>query len=369
MTFPTTNPTKIESCAIFLTRNVVFVSILASILGTTPRVLADDLPSIAKHWADVGATIQIELNGKGQSIIGVQLPYHDAKDRDLLGIGRITTIRNLDIPGNAITDEGVIEFQSLGILRRLDLSGNQGRITSAGFSALCKIYSLEDLRLKYAEIGSTEGLSQLKKLRRLELDGRHVFSETSIRPLTSLRYLSSLTIVGGTITDAGMVELRSIPHLMELDLGSTKIEKNGLRSIGKIDTLRILKFPCNFDIDDSDLEILATVQQLIELEIYSDRITDNSWEKIAKLRNLRKLSINSAAMSGAGLGILGDLPNMEVLELRVRDLSPDVINSIAKLTRLQHLRILSGAFDESRIALLRRTLKSVDVELGPGAEN
>jgi hypothetical protein len=116
-----------------------------------------------------------------------------------------------------------------------------------------------------------------------------VLRDDTLKNLESLPKLRSLSLsYQPGITDAGLVHLRGLQELEELDLSSTAVGDGGLEHLGQLAQLR-------------NLHISAT------------RVTDAGLAKIQGLTHLRVLSVSGKKITDRGLSCICSLSSLEEL--------------------------------------------------------
>ena len=88
------------------------------------------------------------------------------------------------------------------------------------------------------------------------------------------------------------------------------------------------------------VENLAAVPTLLRLNLTETRITDAGMVHLGKLKDLRSLTLNSRAVTGAGLAGLEGLSHLEELELFHMDLGRIGLSHLPYLPALRKLRLL-----------------------------
>jgi Leucine-rich repeat (LRR) protein len=167
-----------------------------------------------------------------------------ARDRDLVYIKDLSSLRTLSIGGPDVSDDG---------LRNL-----------AGLTDLLA------LRLNFTNC-TDEGLSHIEKLihlHSLSLMGTRV-TDAGLEHLKGLVNLKWLTLRQTRVTDAGLEHLKKLPDLAFLDLAQTRITDAGLKRLGELTQLHMLDVSGN-QITDTGMMYLGTSKKLEHLCLFSD---------------------------------------------------------------------------------------------------
>lgn len=129
-----------------------------------------------------------------------------------------------------------------------------------------------------------------------------------------------------------------------------------LRNFTRVTTLRIL----SGDITDAGLDHLVGVDRLWLLVLKSDRLTDGAALRVSKLKSIRKLDFMGAQLSKRGLGAIAKMPALEQLYLHGARLSEGATKSLRGMTRLRDLTV-SKNLPPTEFAELKRALPKVRI--------
>jgi Leucine-rich repeat (LRR) protein len=177
-----------------------------------PGQLGNDTDSSAQRW--VGTLLGTKQTG---DVAWVNF-RRTATDRSLDYVGRLPSIRQLDVTDSAVTDDGLRNLEALKSLNQLRLGGT--RISDAGLVHL-------------------RGLTQLSSL---YLGGTRI-TDAGLVHLKGLAQLSRLDVGGTRITDAGLAHLKGLTRLSSLDLVGTGVTDAGLPYLSGLSDLRSLTLP------------------------------------------------------------------------------------------------------------------------------
>lgn len=116
------------------------------------------------------------------------------------------------------------------------------------------------------------------------------------------------------LTDDGMKHLSSMWNLKRLSLRETLITDKGIKYLANL--------------------------PLVELDLSSTKITDDSLDTICKIKTLKKLYVQESSIQGLNhkLRLLGNLKNLETLDISRIAINNDQVNDLDKLTSLKVLR-------------------------------
>jgi internalin A len=173
-------------------------------------------------------------------------------------------------------------------------------------------------------------------------------TDTDLRKLVRLPYLTYLDLSLTRITDQGMQELKSLPGIVDLNLRYAEyVTDEGLSAIKGWRKLKRLNVH-GAKISDTTLEHISGITTLESLDIGSGMVTDIGLERLTSLPNLKELTIGGNKLTDAGLQALRQMPSLTYLDLggrqgtdanvwaiRMSDVGLDAILSLKALRELR----------------------------------
>lgn len=201
-----------------------------------------------------------------------------------------------------------------------------------------------------------KGLAVIKGLKLLDLNSPNV-TDKALEIIGRHQHLEVLRI-GGKFTGSGLKALADLPHLRELEYGSSgtrggysevqgfkKLEKlwtsgnlteEDLKGIGKITTLKTLSI-AHATVTDASLKELANLNNLKTLGLHDTEITDRGLKGLEGLMNLEHISLGRTKITSQGLKSLGTLKNLQSLGLSETKVGDDGVQALLGLEKLRSL--------------------------------
>jgi internalin A len=143
-------------------------------------------------------------------------------------------------------------------------------------------------------------------------------TDTDLRGLARLPYLTTLDLSLTRITDQGMQELKSLPGIVDLNLRYAEyVTDEGLSAIKGWRKLKRLNAH-GAKISDTTLDHISGIATLESLDIGSAMVTDIGLERLTSLPNLKELTIGGNKLTDAGLQALRQMPGLNYLDLAGR---------------------------------------------------
>src|SRR5262245_24414701 len=140
-------------------------------------------------------------------------------------------------------------------------------------------------------------------------------TDSDMRRLAELPYLTHLDLSLTRITDHGLQQLKNAPGIVDLNLYyAEQITDEGVSALKNWKRLRRLSLR-GTKITDTTLEHLANVTTLEALDAGFAQITDVGLERLAPLRNLKELVIGGNKLTDTGLQSLRLFPGLTSLSL------------------------------------------------------
>lgn len=264
-------------------------------------------------------------------------------DAGLEPIGKLTTLKNLDLRGCSVSNEGMAHLTGLKNLKALRLSGKSGATTvdDEGFTHFSALTSLKVLAADFlfgdmvAAINHLEGVTELEEL-----------------------YLA-----GTTFDDEAASLLIRFPKLRQLRISQSQISDVGLEHVARLESVVNLDLSENSQIFDGGLQHLSGMQQLTVLNLWRVNISDLGVEHLAGLTNLEWLNLDNTQLSDAGLAHLSKMLKLKFLHLGSTFISDAGMPQLEQLTSLDDLIVTRTGVSEAGVAALEEKLPDTKVQL------
>jgi hypothetical protein len=137
---------------------------------------------------------------------------------------------------------------------------------------------------------SKNGISSYRRTAQLTDDGLAALAHISHRTLDLSR---------SSVTDKGLIQLRSLDNLRNLDLSSTRVDGSGLAAIEKSEWLRVLILR-DTQVSDGTLTHLKPLRRLEILNLSGTKVTSGCVEHLQAMPNLRELDVQRTKIDDAG---------------------------------------------------------------------
>ena len=242
----------------------------------------------------------------------------------IIGLGKITQLRKLDLADNKITK--IKGLESLTKLEVLNLSRNSIK----KIKGLEELINLKELNLVENQITKIEGLGLLDRLELLNFASNKI---SDIDGLDHLVNLKKVSFYNNFITE--IKTLNSLSSLQELNLGRNNVtEIEGLKSLNR------LKF---LFLDQNEIDEIKNLEMLTKLEklgLYHNQIIEiKGLEKNINLKNLNLSQNTIQEING-----LDTLSNLKLLNLSSNRISD--INGLENLKNLRELNLYNNFITE-----------------------
>jgi len=172
--------------------------------------------------------------------------------------------------------------------------------------------------------------------------------DSDLRHLNDLPDLSVLDLSLTHITDQGMLEIKGLRNITDLNLYYTEyVTDEGIAAIKDWKKLTHLNLH-GTKASDNALEHIAGITTLESLNIGSILMTDVGLERLTNLTNLKELTMGGNELGDAGLQALRQMPNLTYLDLSGRQgtdknvwtvaMSETGLDAVLTLKNLRELR-------------------------------
>jgi Leucine-rich repeat (LRR) protein len=220
-------------------------------------------------------------------------------------------------------------------------------VTDADLDSLQSLPYLSRLNLAHTRI-TDQGMLRLKGLREIvELDLYYAeqLTDEGLAAIKDWKRLERLILRGTKITDTTLVMLSGIPSIKALDISYAQVTDTGLQQLAPLSGLRELAFGGN-KLTERALEVLNSLPGLTHLEVagrqrtdsglWSVSVTDLGIDPIGTLHELRELNLSGTQISARGLEKLSRLAKLEKLDLHgAKRIGDDAIAHLKALPRLR----------------------------------
>jgi hypothetical protein len=145
-------------------------------------------------------------------------------------LGRLTSLKELDLGNLGVGDAGLRHLRGLTALRSLGL--REARVTGAGLQHIQGMTELEEIYLGRSEVGD-DGLIYIGRvtgLQVLHLNTTRI-TDAGLVALKGLIHLRTLDLAGTKIGDAGIAHLKVLTGLQELGLWKTNVSDIGVEEL------------------------------------------------------------------------------------------------------------------------------------------
>jgi Leucine-rich repeat (LRR) protein len=164
------------------------------------------------------------------------------------------SLKTLDISGNAISDAGLKYLSGLNSVESIDLSGNL-ITTGEGLRYVAEMRGLRTLLLMGPSFAHLSGNRNHVVAKNLEL-------------LNNAPSLTTLSLLGLSVTDDDLAHVAKISKLIYLDLQGNLIKGYGLRDLRSLTRLQTLIIPSTIPMNDPAIADLKAALPALEVRYY-----------------------------------------------------------------------------------------------------
>lgn len=184
-------------------------------------------------------------------------------------------------------------------------------------------------------------LQRLTKLTLPELDSLMIVgvsvTEADLADLKNFPKLTSLTLTGSALTDRGFEDIAKLGNLVYLGFTGTSLSDRGLDHSDALTKIEYLDLSRNKGVTDAGLVHLKRLDTLKELYLDGTSVTDAGLVHLAALTELRVLSLNQTRVTDAGLAHLLGLRKLVMLQLMETAVSAGGLTQLKQLSSLQQV--------------------------------
>ncbi|MCI0704759.1 MAG: hypothetical protein L0241_27190, partial [Planctomycetia bacterium] len=209
---------------------------------------------------------------------------------------------------------------------------------------------------------SGPGLSALA-----DLPLEHVFmpsncplDDEGLKSLAKLKSLKILHVPQGKYTDAGVKELAALINLEELTVSGFSFRDDAFSHVLKgMKKLRKLNAN-NCNVGDGAMKVLSELPEVRAIVLFGSSVTDAGYAHIGKLEKLEELR-SSYGLTDKGLAELGNLKNLKKLNVWNSSVTIKGIRALPNLKNLKELDISTQRIKANEAAELRKELPNCKI--------
>ncbi|HUE73357.1 MAG TPA: hypothetical protein VMP01_20940 [Pirellulaceae bacterium] len=264
----------------------------------------------------------------------------------------------------------------------------QARIETALAEARCGVVKLHG-KIVEVQVSTPKALEWLKNENGLErLDAYCGLADGDVAHLANHRRLRRASIIGNGFTNASLATLGDLPELTDVTLSRVDITDDGLKHLSNLKKLESL-YVCFTPIQGRGLDHLKSLPKLRHLSLNGSAISDDGLAGLAGCKNLESIDLCFTTVSDRGLAHLtalpklktirlhrvalrsgeglGDLDQVEMLDLSEAQLKPGVLKHLAEMKSLRDVNLLRSNVDDNLLSELKdvRQVKVINLIFTP----
>ena len=359
---------------------------------------ANDTAAAATAIERRGGVITRDASGQ---IVDVSLARTWATDAELELLGRIKTLKRLDLSLTYVSDRGIEQLKGLDRLEDLNLYAAEF-ITDAALAFLRGHKQLRTLNLRGTDVTDTSlaYVAELPGLRRLDISFTQI-SDVGLEHLAALTELEDLNLGGNKISGVGLHVLKLLPRLKKLSFYGIQRRNAGwcwapVVTDRELETISLLagledlnvgfgvalgtprpndlgppdgEAECRIAggtrITDLGLTRLAKLTKLQQLDVSGSAVTSDGLKALAPLQQLRRLNLwNVRGIDDRAVPYLEALPNLTTLDLSNTAVSDQALARLAKLAHLRRLYLNETKVSADALSAFQKEHPSVFISAG-----
>ncbi len=273
---------------------------------------------------------------------------------------------------------GNAETNARGEVVRLNLRGTY--VADSDLDRVAAMPALEKLDLSLTRITDLGllRLRDLKNVREIDLWFAELVTDEGLAAMKNWPRIERLNLRGTKVTDNTLSLFAGKESIVALDVGYAEVTDSGLQHLPKYSNLRELGLGGN-KMTEVGLQVLRSLPNLTRLDLSGKQRTDSGlWfvgitdlgvEPVATLAALRELNLSGTPVSGRGIEKLRALKKLERLNLLAcKRLGDDGAAHLAALPALQWVELKDTGLSEKGFAALRKARPGLSIAGDPSRE-
>ena len=219
--------------------------------------------------------------------------YNDFSPTSLMGLGKLSSIRVLDLRALPIGDDTLIFISKLENLEEIHIRSTL--VTNAGMEFLKRCKNLKTIELQDTSIstGCAEHFKEMESLRSLRIFRAPEFDAEAVSELGVLTNLETLELRELSCSNEALKALKPLTQLKTVEFSELKgvdaeTIMDVLKAYPKLESIRMFAM---LVVDDSVAAFLATIPTLKTIGLPVTSVGDNGLEALTALKNLSSLEI------------------------------------------------------------------------------
>lgn len=211
---------------------------------------------------------------------------------------------------------------------------------------------------------SVKLIAKMSKLEKLDLD-RSTLKDEWLGYLTTLPFLTNLSIEGNPITDQSIPHVLKMNKLVRLSIGDSEISDKGIEMLSahpsvtnlalnlcrsvtddgikhlcKMRHLEHLEMSNPVSLTGKCLANLKAANHLVSLNLESMSLAPEDLKSLASMKALSSLDVANCRLKDPGVVELSKISNLSVLNMTGNDLTGNGLMLLTKLKKLRALRLV-----------------------------
>ncbi len=263
---------------------------------------------------------------------------------------------------SAATLAAISRFDRLEILVINDKTGDE-----VDYGALRRLHRLAALHLDGPGLTDTKlaAVCEIGSLRSLVIERCHA-TDAGFAHLARLRNLTHLTLYDTpNLTDAGLARtLAEMPRLRSLDLtGFPRPLPSTIRGLARSQPGLVALQLGDGPVTDADLAALGQLTQLEVVNLNGSAVTDAGVAHLAGLTKLRELHLNDVPITDVGLAHLAGLIALEQLYCSTARVTDAGLATLTRFPNLSMLSLCGARITDAGLPVLARLTGLISLEL------
>ncbi len=205
-------------------------------------------------------------------------------------------------------------------------------------------------------------LGQITNLHEINLTSTRITDE-GIRSLSRLTELESLILTSTEVTGATFGNLENCRNLRDLTLTSTPFSNEGMKYLSQFQLLDSLKLD-DTNVTDEGMRVFQGLHQILLLNLSGTLVSDVGLKYVAHLTSMTELYLGGtipidgqdyeSPITDRGIEYLRDLTNLRVLHLNDSQVTDACLASLKKMEELYELNVTDTYFSNGALKQLRK---------------
>lgn len=186
-------------------------------------------------------------------------------------------------------------------------------------------------------------------------------SDEGLLSISKIASLNSLSFEGCSLSAKGIEHLSKLPGLCTLVMADCSLDLEKIKAICMLKHVTWLDLKSDQGVGDAEVGLLAKQMKLYHIALEGTAVKIDGIKSLGKMKTLRALVLKNAKLNGNAVKVVSGFDELTHLDIKVNDnLTDQDVSPLLKMKSLTLLGLDSPKVSDATIQLLHRNVANVD---------